>query len=366
MSGDTLERLIASYMKTDQNNRYSFGWQGGEPTLMGLDFFKKVVELQTKYAPPNSIINNGLQTNGTLISSEMAKFFADYKFLLGVSLDGPAYIHDYYRKSIGHTSTHSSVLRGIEHLQQQNVEFNILVLVSNKSVKKASEIYNYLRDKGFFYHQYIPCVEFDANGNLKPFSITGEDWGNFLRELFEEWIKSDVNRVSIRLFDSILNYLVNDTYSVCYMGNNCCQYFVVEYDGSVYPCDFFVHDDLLLGNINTNSWADLLKSPIYDYFGSQKNNLIDECYSCRFITLCHGDCQKFRIKDFQTSKGKSILCTGWKKFYVNHLPHFKKLANDIMNNSRSDSITQIKTKKIGRNSPCPCGSGKKYKNCCLR
>ena len=164
----------------------------------------------------------------------------------------------------------------------------------------------------------------------------------------------------------ILNYLVNDTYTVCYMGNNCCQYFVIEYDGSVYPCDFYVRDDLLLGNIKTNSWAELLKSPIYNHFGNQKIDLNDECRSCRFITLCHGDCQKFRRKDFMQSKSQSILCKGWKRFYVNSLPRFRMLANDIINNSRSDSKFQVKTKKIGRNSPCPCGSGKKYKNCCFR
>jgi len=366
MSEDTLESMIASYMKTNQNNNYAFGWQGGEPTMMGLKFFRKVVELQTKYAPPNAVISNGLQTNGTLITNEMAEFFAEYRFLLGVSLDGPEHLHDFYRKTMGLKPTHSNVLRGINHLKKHNVEFNILTLVNDKIVNKASEIYHYLKEKDFFYHQYIPCVEFDEKGKLKAFSITGEDWGNFLCDLFEQWIKEDITKISIRLFDSILNFLVSGIYSVCYMGNNCCQYFVVEYDGGVYVCDFFVRDDLMLGNVKTHSWNDFINSTKYLTFGSQKADFNNKCNNCPFINLCHGDCQKHRYNLLNSPKTLSILCKGWKAFYVNTLPRFKVLADQIKNNKELNSSFQIKVKKIGRNSLCPCESGKKYKDCCLR
>ncbi|MHA2398922.1 MAG: anaerobic sulfatase maturase [Promethearchaeota archaeon] len=366
MSEDILESMITGYMQTDQNNNYAFGWQGGEPTMMGLNFFRKVVELQIKYAPPNAVISNGLQTNGTLITNDLAEFFAEYRFLLGVSLDGPEYLHDYYRRTIGLKPTHSQVLRGINHLRKHNVEFNILSLVNNKTVKRASEIYQYLKDEGFFYHQYIPCIEFDEQGKLKPFSITGEDWGDFLCEIFEQWMKEDINKVSVRLFDSILNYLVSGTYSVCYMNNNCCQYFVVEYDGSVYPCDFFVRKDLLLGNVRTHSWDDLINSVTYNTFGYQKSEFNNSCNNCPFIAFCHGDCQKHRYNILNSSGTLSILCKGWKKFYVNTLPRFKAIANQIKKGTDSPSSFQIKVKKIGRNSLCPCRSGKKYKDCCLR
>lgn len=365
MSDSTLESMIASYMQTDQNNQYAFGWQGGEPTLLGLNFWEKVVDLQTKHAPPGAVISNGLQTNGTLITDKLAKFFAEYKFLLGVSLDGPPYLHDFYRKTMGNTSTHDLVMHGIKYLKQNSVEFNILTLVNNKNVKNASEIYQYLKGHEFYYQQYIPCVEFDEKGNLKLYSITGEDWGTFLCELFDLWIKNDINKVSIRLFDSILNYLVNGNYSVCYMGNNCCQYFVVEYDGSVYPCDFFVREDLLLGNVKTNSWDDLINSDKFHDFGSSKSKWNKTCNECPFIHLCHGDCQKFRFNGFQKLKIISVLCKGWKKFYANTLPRFKLLAEKIKQNNKINSQVHIKSKKIGRNSLCPCGSGKKYKNCCL-
>ncbi|MFW9901291.1 MAG: anaerobic sulfatase maturase [Candidatus Thorarchaeota archaeon] len=366
MSDEVLEKMITSYMETNQNNYYTFGWQGGEPMIMGLKFFQKVVEFQKFYAPSGAVISNGLQTNGTLITDDFAHFLGEYKFLLGVSLDGPAYIHDYYRKTIGKKPSHHLVIKGIERLRQNKVEFNILILVNNENVKKANEIYHYLREQGFYYHQYIPCVEYNEKNNPESFSITGEEWGNFLCALFDEWIKEDINKVSIRLFDSILEYLVYGRYNVCHMDKNCCQYFVIEYDGSVYPCDFFVRDDLLLGNVLYDEWDVILKSPIYYKFGQQKSKWHQNCNSCPFIDLCHGDCQKFRIGGSNNSNNLSFLCKGWKRFYAYTLPRFEMIANKIKRRDNITSSIQIKSKKIGRNSLCPCGSGKKYKDCCLR
>jgi len=366
MSEEILEKMIHSYMEIDQNNKYSFGWQGGEPTIMGLDFFKKVVELQLKYAPSNAVISNGLQTNGTLITDEFAKFFNEYKFLLGVSLDGPADIHDYYRKTIGGTKTHSLVLKGIEKLKKHDVEFNILVLVNDQSIQYAKRIYHYLVDNGFYYHQYIPCVEYDQNGSITNFSITGAQWGSFLCDLFDEWIKEDINKVSIRHFDSIIEFLVMGNYNVCYMNKNCCQYFVVEYDGGVYPCDFFVRDDLLLGNVMAGNWEDFLNSPKYLKFGAQKALWNQACDKCTYLDLCHGDCLKVRNPYLNNPKILSDLCKGWKKFYTLTLPKFKAISNMIKQERREIDPKLLYTKRIGRNELCPCGSGKKYKNCCLR
>ncbi|MFX1389188.1 MAG: anaerobic sulfatase maturase [Promethearchaeota archaeon] len=366
MSNKVLETLISSYMKTDQNKNYAFGWQGGEPMIMGLKFYQKAIELQKRYAPPGAIISNGLQTNGTLITNDFAQFFGEYKFLLGVSLDGPAYIHDYYRKTIGYKETHHLVMKGIEKLKQNNVEFNILILVNNQNVKKANEIYQYLKEHGFYYHQYIPCVEFDENNNPKPFSITGKEWGIFLCDLFDQWKKEDINRISIRLFDSILEYLIYGRYNVCCMGKDCRQYFVVEYDGCIYPCDFFVRKDLLLGNILEDSWDDLFESPTYQKFGRKKSIWHSECNSCSYLNLCHGDCQKFRIGNLDLSKNLSVLCKGWKIFYTHALAQLKIISDQVKNKETLISLNQIKLKNVGRNSPCPCGSGKKYKNCCMK
>jgi uncharacterized protein len=364
MTLETLEVMIKSYMRTDQSKQYAFGWQGGEPTLMGLDFFKKVVELQLKYALPGSSISNGLQTNATMITDEFAKFFGEYKFLLGVSLDGSEYFHDYYRKTIGQKPSHALVMRGIEHLKQNQVEFNILTLVNNQTVKKAKEIYRYLRDNSFYFHQYIPCVEFEADGSLKSFSITGEEWGMFLSDLFDEWIKEDVKKVSIRLFDSIMEYLVYGRYNVCFMQDNCVQYFVVEYDGGVYPCDFFVKDNLFLGNVKTNSWEELYNSEIYHSFGTQKSIWNQECNLCPYLKLCHGDCQKLRYGAPNHSKQLSNLCRGWRIFYTRNLPRFKIIAEKFKKENNIIGISPFRLPKYGRNMMCDCGSGKKYKSCC--
>jgi uncharacterized protein len=365
MSEEILEQLIASYMETNQNCHYNFGWQGGEPTLMGLTFFKKVIEHQIKYAPRGATISNGLQTNGTLITDEFAKFFGEYKFLLGVSLDGPADLHDYYRKTIGQKPTHALVLRGIDRLKKYNVEFNILTLVNNLTVNKGREVYQYLKENGFYFHQYIPCVEFDDHSKHLPYSINGEEWGRFLCEIFDEWFKEDINNVSVRLFDSILGFLINNRYNVCHMGDNCCQYFLIEYDGSVYPCDFYVRNDLFLGNILNNTWEDLINSSKYQQFGKRKTNWNKVCNTCPYLYLCHGDCQKFRPEVIQSKNRLSILCKGWKKFYTHSLPYFKSIAKEILESKSLGTSLPGQTKKIGRNKPCPCGSGKKYKNCCM-
>ena len=364
MSDEILEAMIKNYMSTNQNGQYAFGWQGGEPTLIGLEFFKKVIEFQLKYAPPGSSISNGIQTNVTMITEEMAKFFGEYKFLLGVSLDGPDYLHDFYRKTIGQKPTHALVMRGIERLKQYGVEFNILTLINDQTVKKAKEIYHYHRDNGFFFHQYIPCVEFGTDVSLRPYSITGKDWGLFLTELFNEWVKQDVNKVSVRFFDSIMEFLVYERYNVCYMQDNCVQYFVVEHDGGVYPCDFFVQDNLLLGNINSNSWEELFNSQTYHYFGSQKSNWNDECNLCPYLSFCYGDCQKFRYGAPNHSKQLSNLCQGWKIFYTRTLPRFKIIADKFKKEHNITGFYPFKFPKFGRNKQCICGSGKKYKNCC--
>ncbi|MBY8988285.1 MAG: anaerobic sulfatase maturase [Candidatus Lokiarchaeota archaeon] len=364
MTVETLEIMIKNYMSTDQNKEFSFGWQGGEPTLMGLDFFKKVVEFQLKYAPPGSSISNGIQTNATMITEELAKFFEEYKFLLGVSLDGPEGLHDYYRKTIGKKPTHALVMRGIEHLKQYGVEFNILTLINKQTVKKAKEIYQYFRDHEFLFHQYIPCVEFNVDGTLKPFSITGEEWGIFLSELFDKWVKEDVKKVSIRLFDSIMQYLISGDYNVCYMQDNCAQYFVVEHDGSVYPCDFFVQDNLLLGNINNSSWEELLNSHTYHNFGNQKSDWNKVCSLCPYLGLCHGDCQKFRYGMSSSGKQLSNLCQGWKIFYTRTLPRFKYIVDNFKKENKISEVYPFKFPKFGRNELCPCASGKKFKSCC--
>jgi uncharacterized protein len=326
MSEETLEVMISSYMRSRQATSYTFSWQGGEPGLMGIRFFRRAVELQKKYAPPGAVICNGFQTNGTLITDELAAFSAEYKFLFGVSLDGPVQAHDHYRKTRDGKPTHASVLKGIERLKKHGVDFNILALVNDRTVKQPREIYGYFKNHGFFHQQYVPCVEFDAAGRPLPYSISGPEWGAFLCKIFDRWIDEDVNRISIRLFDSAVEYLVSGKRNACAMGTDCRQYFVVEYDGGVYPCDFFVRDNLKLGNVKDDSWKDLLAASIYRRFGLEKANWSDECRSCPWLAFCHGDCQKFR-PPVGERRSKSVLCEGWKAFYAHALPRLQKVAH---------------------------------------
>ena len=367
MSDKVLDEIIKSYMATEQP-QYAFAWQGGEPTLMGVDFFRRVVELQKKYGRWGARVTNGLQANATMIDNEFARHLSTYKFLVGVSLDGPAFMHDYYRHFANGRGSHSDAMKGIAFLQRYHVEFNILILVTDANVEKGKEVYRYLRDKGFFYHQYIPCVEFDGNGQPMHFTISPQQWGNFLCEIFDEWIKLDTQQVSVRQFDAIISYLIDNSYSYCQMGKNCCQYFVLEHNGDIYPCDFFVRSELKLGNIKNTSWHDLLHSPVYQNFGKQKKHWSKECINCKYLSYCAGDCLKHRLfYGDRNSEQMSWLCQGYKQFFQHALPRLEMLAS-ILRKDRDHTKNQTNIKslfiKIGRNEPCPCGSGLKYKKCC--
>ena len=372
MSEETLERVVSTFMATQQPT-YSFGWQGGEPTLMGVDFFRRAVELQQAYGGPGSRVANGLQTNGMLVDDEMAKLFHDYRFLIGVSLDGPEDVHDTYRRSLAGSGTYARVRKGIEALQKNDVDVNILVLVSQANVRRAAEVYEFLRDQGFRYHQYIPCVEFGPDGTKAPFAITGAEWGAFLNELWDAWYPRDTRRISIRHFDSVLEYLVRGSYNVCSMGGRCNGYFVVEHTGDVYPCDFAVAEDTLLGNIHDTEWGALQRSPAYRRFAAQKAQWSSACAECPYLHLCSGDCTKHRrTAELARAFGQPVaapdgvpgetgiswLCQGWRDFYGHTLGGFHALAEEVRREQR------LQAPRIPEPSePCHCGSEKLYRNC---
>ncbi len=371
MSDEVLEAMIRSFMAVPMS-QYAIGWQGGEPTLMGVDFFKRVTALQQKHGRGGAVVANGLQTNGTLITDEFAEHLAAYHFLVGISLDGPAEIHDHYRAYADGRGSHADVLRGIERLSTHGVEYNILTLVNDRNVTRAREVYQYLGEHGHLYQQYIPCVEFDEAGTPLPFAINGRQWGDFLCELYDCWIKHDTRRVSIRLFDSILAYLVDGARTVCSMGRNCCQYFVVEHNGDIYPCDFFVRKNLWVGNVTATSWEDAARSPVYRTFGAQKAQWHEECDRCPHLAVCSGDCLKHRLYGGNGPRNLSWLCEGWKQFYDHAMPGLRGLAQQIAaeRSQQAPAAPQphapaAPKQRPGRNDPCPCGSGRKYKRCCM-
>ncbi len=331
---------------------------------MGTDFFIKAVKFQQKYGSSGARISNSVQTNATLITDKMAALFARYKFLVGCSLDGPGEIHNLYRQTAFGTSTHKDVIKGIETLKRNQVQFNILTLVSQANVDHAPEIYQYLKNMGFMYHQYIPCVEFDGTKNLLPFAITGEEWGQFICEIFDSWYPRDLFSVSVRNFDSILSKKVDGINDVCVMGDNCCQYFVVEYNGDIYPCDFFVEKPLKLGNIMENSWEEMINSPVYLEFGAQKKYWNIHCTNCDFLDLCGGDCLKNRMYAGNPPQNLSWLCPGLKYFFNHTQSRFDKLSKKIQKDRQKEQRMIDKNRKFGRNDHCICGSGIKFKKCC--
>ncbi len=367
MSDEVLDQIVKTYLSTPQPV-HTFGWQGGEPTLMGLDFFRKVTSWQEKYGRSGTIVANGLQTNATLIDDTFAEHLARYRFLLGCSLDGPPETHDCYRRTTTGKPTHSAVLKGINTLNRHGVAFNVLVLVTQANVQSARQVYEFMTHNGFYHHQYIPCVEFGEDGRVHPFSINGEEWGAFLCSLFDMWYPKDINRVSIRHFDSILNKIVDGSTNVCTLARNCCQYLLIEFNGDIYPCDFFVEKRLKIGNVMDTSWADALCAPVYKEFGAQKNCWNEECRKCDCLSLCSGDCLKYRMYSDQRPQSLSWLCTGWRRFIRHTRDRFQELAENIIGQQRKykNKVREIPSRnsRVGRNEACPCGSGRKYKRCC--
>jgi len=324
MTHQVLETLIAKYLSTQQN-QYIFSWQGGEPLLLGLDFYKTVVQLQKTLAKAGSIIGNGIQTNGYLIDDAYAEFFSVSNFLVGISCDGPEQLHNTFRKIPDNSNAFNLVIKSIKTLQKHDVAFNTLTVVTSQHAGKGKLVYQFLKDTGSDYHQYIPCVEYDKNGKKLPWTIEGIEWGKFLIEIFQQWLL-DSQKVSIRLFDSIILVLLGQKPGICQMEKNCCQYFVIEHNGDVFPCDFFVKNHTLLGNITNDTWENLLNSEKYRGFGARKSLWHSDCDRCYYLKFCAGDCQKHRIGKNKSERTKSVLCDGWKLFYKETLTEFKKLA----------------------------------------
>jgi serine-type anaerobic sulfatase-maturating enzyme len=359
MKEEVLESLIRGYMATEQPV-YSFGWQGGEPTLMGVDFFRSVTRLQSQYGRPGSKVANGLQTNATLIDDELARHLAEHRFLVGVSIDGPADAHDTYRTKRGGAGTHTQVMEGVNRLRSHGVDVNALVLVNQANVHRAQEVYEFLKSQKLYYHQYIPCVEFQPSGERSPFSITGDQWGEFLTEVFNLWHPSDARRVSIRHHDALMAFFLDGSRQMCTMSGRCDDYFVVEHNGDVYPCDFFVEPELRLGNVVTSDWGALERRPERNKFAVRKAAWAEVCDACKHLPYCSGDCTKHRT---HTPQGTgSWLCSGWNRFYDAAAPLLRGLAVDV-SRERGLRGPLWEPSAYDPEAPCYCGSGKKAKNC---
>jgi len=328
MSRKVVEKMIADYLSL-QFPVSVFSWQGGEPTLCGLDFFQEVVRLQMKYGRKGQRVSNTFQTNGFLLNGEWCRFFNKYFFFVGISIDGPEKIHDFYRGK----GSWEKVMKAVNLLKEYKVEFNVLSVLTRKSEGKAREIFNFFLDNGIRYLQFIPCLEKEEK-RIAPYSITPEGYGNFLIELFDLWWK-ERERVSIRLFDSLLEKLITgENKSFCPLSSTCGNYVVVEHDGSVYPCDFFVRKEWLLGNIMERNLVEIYESPKKKRFNLNKRFLSPECEECPYQEFCYGGCQKDRIDEKGNPSAKTYFCVSYRIFFSHALPRLKRYALEISRKSR--------------------------------
>jgi uncharacterized protein len=360
---EVLEKFIKEYMAI-KRGAVPFVWQGGEPLLAGLDFFKKVVKLQAHYAPSNTIISNSIQTNATLINEEWATFFKEYRFLVGVSLDGPKELNDARRITGSGKGSFNSVMRGINHLRNAGVEFNILTVLHENNIKHATQLMNFYKEEGFTHIQFIPCMDFLAQDINKAgkYLITPKEYGDFLCEAFDIWYNDGKPEMSIRFFDNMLAVYLNQQPHICTNQATCPTTLVFEQNGDAYPCDFFIHPSYKLGNISTDSLESLINNEKMGKFLEMKPSLPDACKSCEYLSLCHGGCPRNRIND-NNIVDVDYFCSSFKQIY--RYAHERMV--DLTTSIKKDRINELKARRYPlpeRNEACICGSGKKFKKCC--
>ena len=370
MSEDILEETVKQVL-TQGEPKVSFGWQGGEPTLMGLPFFRKAVDFQKRYGRGQSV-GNGLQTNGLLIDNEWAGFLNQYNFLVGLSLDGPQHIHDRYRKMRNMKGSWSRVVDRAKLLLDHGVATNALTVVNDCSVDYPEEIYAFHKSLGLDYMQFIPCLEPHPGNPSKtaPFSAPADKFGRFLCSIFDLWLDDFdgmTATTSIRFFDSLFHIYVDLPPPECTLLKECGVYMVVEHNGDIYSCDFFVDPRWKLGNVMTGRLMDMLNSSTQDRFGRLKADLPGECLDCRWLHVCRGGCTKDRVHHPSADR-LNFFCPSYKMFFQHADEKFKELAEE-WKQQQMPAQPQSPGKEpppVSRNDPCPCGSGLKYKKCCGR
>jgi uncharacterized protein len=313
MTDETLERLVDTFLFYSYPNSV-FAFQGGEPTLAGLRFFERVVELQKRYGRDGQNVSNALQTNAIVIDEGWCDLFRDYNWLLGVSLDGPQEIHDLYRLNKGGRGTWKQVMRAVEVLQGKRVEFNILCVLSQANVERPKELYQFFNSLGVDNVQYIPLSEFHPDGTPMPFTITPGQYGRFLCEIFDLWWP-DRRKMRIRFFDNLAEALAGVKPGSCNLHETCDSYVVVEYNGDVYPCDFFVEGGWKLGNINLDSWSEIARRRRRYEFAATKTIPREECARCEWLAICHQGCPKFRHAPHRRFGDLDYFCLSYKMIY---------------------------------------------------
>jgi uncharacterized protein len=350
MTDEVMERYVGQTVASQQA---AIAWQGGEPTLMGLEFFRRAMAVQAKHLKPGQTIENTIQTNGILLDDDWCRFLRDNHFLVGISLDGPRELHDAYRRDKAGNSVFDQVVAAVRRMQQHNVEFNILCTVNAVNSQHPLEVYRFFRDElKAQYLQLIPIVEKEeAEGSdrwaVTDRSVNPEQYGRFLNAIFDEWVKRDVGAVFVPVFDSVLASYVYGTSSVCVFRPTCGDALALEHNGDLYSCDHFVEPEHLLGNITKTRLTTLATGEKQRAFGQAKSaGLPKDCRECRFLFTCHGECPKNRVLTTADGEpGLNWLCAGLKAFFAHTEQPMKAMTALLKSGRYADEImgTQPKT-----------------------
>lgn len=330
MSDTILEQMTKDYLQL-QFPVCGFAWQGGEPTLMGLDFYKRAVELQKKYAAEDRQIGNALQTNAILLDDNWCDFLHKNNFLVGISIDGPKEFHDYYRKDHAGGGSLDKVMAALNRCKAHKVEFNVLVLLNSVNVDHPDELIDFFIENGVKYLQFIPCVETEpATGKIAEFSITPAQYGQFLCRTFDRWLKAGPENLSIRDFESILSYCLAGKHTICTFDTQCSTYIVFEHNGDAFPCDFFVEPKWRLGNILETPLEKLAAGEKKLSFARSKKNLCNKCIVCKHLAYCRGGCMKDKSASGDNKWSReSYFCDSYKRFFDYAMPRFYQLAANL-------------------------------------
>ncbi|MFN2236572.1 MAG: anaerobic sulfatase maturase, partial [Anaerolineales bacterium] len=386
MTDEVLENYIKQLIETHRTQEVTVAWQGGEPTLMGLDFFRKAIEYQEKYRKPGMTFENTMQTNGTLLNDEWCQFFKENNYLIGISIDGPQHLHDAHRVDKGGKGTFNKVMRGLRLLQKYGVEYNVLMTVNRVNADYPREIYHFLRDEvGTTWIQFIPVIErinpdgyniYNVGNTVTSRSVLPEQFGRFLIQVFDEWIQNDVGKIFIQTFEAAArNWMGLPSSGMCVFEETCGLGLALEHNGDLYSCDHFVEPKYLLGNIQEEHMIELISSDQQVQFGLDKRDSLPKyCRECEVRFACHGECPKNRfIKTPDGEEGLNYLCAGYKGFF-HRINEPYKILTMLMRSGRpaSDVMAIVREReayfveafaKAREEDPCPCGSEMPFRLC---
>ena len=325
MSDEVLETLVRDYLKLGFAES-QFAWQGGEPALMGLDFYRRAVEQQKKYLQPGKTVTNAFQTNAVLLDDQWYRFFAENNFLVGISIDGPQEMHDKYRLDHADGGTYQAVMAAIENCKKHKVQFNTLTLLNKINVEHPDELFAFFEENRIKYLQFIPCVETNPKtGEIADFSITPEQYGRFLCRMFDLWYPR-ATQISIRNFDSFAWYCAIGRGAVCTFDRKCAGYIVIEHNGDAFCCDFFVTPQWKLGSIMKTPIEKLADSELKREFVDSKQRIANKCLVCRYLDACRGGCLKDRLPLGSITGKESYFCQSYKKFFDHAMPRLQLLG----------------------------------------